>query len=527
VDVAAYGPGERAALIPWFVPAAGSLRVLSETVPTPWRALRADPGVVCCWLARTQKTLEQLSAERLQEAKAPWVDWLSEATAPIYRTSLVSARFAELLADYVHHNDREAAWVAGMLPFLPWLAVAAVDPKAATTCRVHPEFPEHPNNIEVGVWGMTAVEIGTQLAQQWSMPTTFRRLLGHFTLAPADVAAIGGDRTLHAIAQLAVLLAEQHETRLHVADQFDLAASLRELRLRTDDLDLIRARFASEYHPIELCPTVWEDPRPKVTHPTPPPPPPPTPPPPPESEDEDEEFPEDRLRDLKLEAMAELSAGASHEINTPLAVISGHGQYLLKNETDEARRKALHSIVRQTEKIHSILADLMHYARPGVTKFQPLELNQLLQQTANGLQRYASEREVTIRVTASPTPVWIDADPKQLGMALAALVRNGLEAAEQDGWVRIRPIHRPDRIDLIVEDSGPGLDEESLDHLFDPFYSGRSAGRGRGLGLPMAWRLAREHGGDVRYVPIPDGPTRFVLSLPIALANAGMERRTA
>ena len=52
--------------------------------------------------------------------------------------------------------------------------------------------------------------------------------------------------------------------------------------------------------------------------------------------------------------------------------------------------------------------------------------------------------------------------------------------------------------------------------MFDPFYSGRSAGRGRGLGLPTAWRLAREHGGDVTYDPRPDSPARFVLSLPRA-----------
>jgi len=66
----------------------------------------------------------------------------------------------------------------------------------------------------------------------------------------------------------------------------------------------------------------------------------------------------------------------------------------------------------------------------------------------------------------------------------------------------------------VVEDSGPGPSSNQREHLFDPFYSGRLAGRGRGLGLPTAWRLAREHGGDVRFDPLPQGPTRFVLSLP-------------
>jgi len=67
-----------------------------------------------------------------------------------------------------------------------------------------------------------------------------------------------------------------------------------------------------------------------------------------------------------------------------------------------------------------------------------------------------------------------------------------------------------------VADNGRGLSELDQEHLFDPFYSGRSAGRGRGLGLPTAWRLAHEHGGDVRFVASATGPTRFVMTLPTA-----------
>jgi len=70
------------------------------------------------------------------------------------------------------------------------------------------------------------------------------------------------------------------------------------------------------------------------------------------------------------------------------------------------------------------------------------------------------------------------------------------------------------QIDVVVEDSGPGLPVQLREHLFDPFYSGRQAGRGRGLGLSTAWRLAKVHGGDLRFVNLPNGPTRFVMSLP-------------
>jgi signal transduction histidine kinase len=71
-----------------------------------------------------------------------------------------------------------------------------------------------------------------------------------------------------------------------------------------------------------------------------------------------------------------------------------------------------------------------------------------------------------------------------------------------------------DQLQIIVEDNGPGPSPQQAEHMFDPFYSGRPAGRGRGLGLPTAWRLAREHGGDVWFDPQPGGPTRFVLRLP-------------
>ena len=108
-----------------------------------------------------------------------------------------------------------------------------------------------------------------------------------------------------------------------------------------------------------------------------------------------------------------------------------------------------------------------------------------------------------------------DADPKQLSTALACLLRNAIEAAPTEGWARLRvEVTATDRLRIAIEDSGPGPASTNSEHLFDPFFSGRAAGRGRGLGLPTAWRLARENGGDVIFEPLPAGPTRFVMTLP-------------
>jgi two-component system, NtrC family, sensor kinase len=169
---------------------------------------------------------------------------------------------------------------------------------------------------------------------------------------------------------------------------------------------------------------------------------------------------------------------------------------------------------------------LMYFARPPVPQPETIELGGLVRDAVAELAPFAAERDVEIRVGCRNGPLWIEVDPKQLAIALSALIRNGVEAAPVGGWVRVTSTFRPDRLDVVVEDNGPGPDGITLAHLFDPFFSGRSAGRGRGLGLPAAWRLAREHGGDVRYVPVAGGPTRFVLTLPAAAVAIVAQRKT-
>ena len=111
----------------------------------------------------------------------------------------------------------------------------------------------------------------------------------------------------------------------------------------------------------------------------------------------------------------------------------------------------------------------------------------------------------------------VHVDPEQIRQVLSCLLRNAIEAAPAEGWARLllRPPVAGKEIEVVIEDSGSGPDASQLPHLFDPFFSGRSAGRGRGLGLPIAWRLARLHGGSVTLQqPMDKQPTRFLLRLP-------------
>jgi two-component system, NtrC family, sensor kinase len=241
-----------------------------------------------------------------------------------------------------------------------------------------------------------------------------------------------------------------------------------------------------------------------------------------------------RLHAQKLSALAEFAAGAGHEINNPLAVISGQAQCILKqlqlldgpaDEIDDVGAymehlkgtivPSLHKIIGQTQRIHGILTGVMQFARPSAPRTQQVELGPLLGEVAGSLQELARERQVRLVLPENTSALIVEADPVQLRVAFSCLLRNAIEAAPREGWAGIR-IEKDTAgvLGIVVEDNGQGPPPSVREHLFDPFFSGRSAGRGRGLGLSTAWRLARQHGGDVRFDGMSQDVTRFVLSLP-------------
>jgi signal transduction histidine kinase len=163
----------------------------------------------------------------------------------------------------------------------------------------------------------------------------------------------------------------------------------------------------------------------------------------------------------------------------------------------------------------------MHFARPSAPKLQVISVRSLIREVADSLQSLAQQRKVKLIASEMDHDEDIQADLAQVRTAVSGLLRNAIEAAPADGWAGVRTEKRAQgSIDLIVEDNGNGPCPTIREHLFDPFFSGRSAGRGRGLGLPIAWRLAQQQGGDVCFDGIHSGVTRFILSLPVAATSA-------
>jgi signal transduction histidine kinase len=230
--------------------------------------------------------------------------------------------------------------------------------------------------------------------------------------------------------------------------------------------------------------------------------------------------------------MAEFAAGASHEINNPLAVISGHAQMLLAAESDPERRRQLETIIRQTRRVHELLKGTLQFAKPPRPRLEWLAFSTLIESVREELAAEAALKSVDLQVVGPlPSGLGGRADRGQVRQALIHLVRNAIDAVPTGGWVGISLECRGQTVALCVDDNGPGPDPADVEHLFDPFYSGRSAGRGRGLGLSIAWRLARINGAAVRYGPDVGPATRFELVIR-AVGESGLtlpfpERRSA
>lgn len=547
-------PGETAAHLNWLIPRAESLLALARG-NAAWGGLRADPAAVLLLVraaGHTSQTarLDELATEpatldtalsvlELHQARQDTgdvvcIDWSAEPARAVYRASLICARLARLVATEAACANPDQAWAAGLLATLGWQAMVAVAPDEVAACLSDPRHSVDPVGVERQRWGYDHASIARRVARHWQLPPWLATIAGSLALPTDTAITLGADRALFQVVQLAVALARQQVVRPYLpvgTTIVDLSSALGlsierlkslqpEIRLAVEQpLDTL-GWAAPRTMPLlrELLALATDNRRchaaPVLRH---------------LERDLDtlqhtlavqRSSEAARLQAQKLAALAELAAGAGHEINNPLAVISGQAQYLLGHEPDPAHQRALQTIVNQTQRIHGILTELMQFARPPQPRKQPSHMVTIIREVVQSLSDLAEQRRVRL-VCPDPDPeLELLIDPRQIRTALACLLRNAIEAAPVDGWAGVRVQLMPeDRVEIVVEDSGSGPAPQYREHLFDPFYSSRQAGRGRGLGLPTAWKLAREHGGDVFLDEASPGPTRFVLSLPLCHAN--------
>ncbi len=233
----------------------------------------------------------------------------------------------------------------------------------------------------------------------------------------------------------------------------------------------------------------------------------------------------DRLREESRRqaesAVAEIAAGAAHEMNNPLTVISGRAQLLRGRSADPLVEDAVEAIVEAGRRLAGIVSGLHRHAVAAELHRTEIDGSTLVERAAAAAQKQVRGLgRIDVVDEAGPLPLRIDV--RRMVEVIIEACRNAHEA---DEGARIRIRTSSDAVNgrwsVQVEDDGPGFGREALDHAFEPFFSLKPAGRRAGLGLAVVKRVIEAHGGTVVVGNRPEGGGCLMASLPTRAREMG------
>lgn len=227
----------------------------------------------------------------------------------------------------------------------------------------------------------------------------------------------------------------------------------------------------------------------------------------------------------RLQAVAELGASLAHEIKNPLASIRSSVEQLTGNRLSTEDRDVLKRLVlTESDRLSRLLSDFMEFSRLELRRWRVVDLRDVVTQ-AIGLVAQHPDADGGARVDydVPPQPVLVDGDEDLLHRAVFNLLLNAVQHSGGTGEVRIAVGRAPEtdlpasvRLEgparIMVADSGPGIREEDIPHLFDPFFTTRE--KGNGLGLAMVHRAVEAHGGAILVDGNPGSGACFTVYLP-------------
>ncbi len=223
------------------------------------------------------------------------------------------------------------------------------------------------------------------------------------------------------------------------------------------------------------------------------------------------------IQAAKLSALGELVAGVSHELNNPLAVLQGSLE-ILSDEAPATLQPRLLVMQKSIDRAGRIVQGLLTFGRKRPLQRQRVNLRRLLEQVLDVSAADLRLARVVVEMDVAPDLPDIWADDHQLQQVLLNLVTNAKQAmadvvGDRQVRVSIRPLDA-DRVSIVVEDTGPGIQPELIPTIFDPFVTTKGV-RGTGLGLSISYGIVREHGGHIGVDSRPGAGARFTIDLPI------------
>ncbi len=247
---------------------------------------------------------------------------------------------------------------------------------------------------------------------------------------------------------------------------------------------------------------------------------------------------EARLREAEhLASIGRLAAGLAHEIGTPLNVISGRTESLLRRGGgDESASRSLRIIGSQIERIARTVRAMLDFARAHEPRLALSDVTELIRDVLDLVEQRFEQARVRVTTSIAPDLPAVAVDADQIQEVFLNLALNAADAMPAGGELRIAvervSRRRPEReepsrpfVAVAFEDTGTGVAAENLGRVFDPFFTTKEIGVGTGLGLSIAYGIVSEHGGWIELESAPGRGARATVFLPLeplgAPAGAG------
>ncbi len=228
---------------------------------------------------------------------------------------------------------------------------------------------------------------------------------------------------------------------------------------------------------------------------------------------------EQQLRQTeKLSTIGKLVAGVAHELNNPLTSIIGYASLMQDSDLPEIYQNDLKTIFKQAERSRVIVRDLLTFARKIDLETEPTDINKVIQTSLSLMQVHLQEQQVQTTMALDCTLPQTIADSHKLEQVFVNLLTNAAQAMAalpEPHHLTIKSTQEKNILVITFTDNGPGIPEDIISKIFDPFFSTKQVGEGTGLGLSICFGIISEHKGRIWVENNPQQGVTFYIELPI------------
>lgn len=223
-------------------------------------------------------------------------------------------------------------------------------------------------------------------------------------------------------------------------------------------------------------------------------------------------------RSKRLAALGELAAGVAHEIRNPLGGIELSASLLEGEAETDSQKKLVSKVLKGVAMLNAIVTDMLAFTNYHSPDFKPVGINSIVGEALEYAEKEISKRSHTVERRLSQDAPEVRADSTHLVRAFLNLFLNAAQAMGEPGRITVETFSKKGRAALRITDTGPGLEEEAREKLFNPFFTTKHDGTG--LGLSIVHKIVKSHDGEITAHNAPDGGAVFTVYLPSAGGEA-------